>query len=516
MNKPRIPGTVSLKWFLLTAAMAGSTLLAITPAEFDALKAKAEAGNGIAQYNLGLRYADKQEAFADPIESYVWLNLAADNGATGNALMIIATKLDPAQISEGKTRLAARREGRPISPVSAAPEAAANPVVAAASISDAAIKAEAELAKISAELANAWKETEQLKTSLAAATTELGTLRANAANFEGERNGLMQKIAASAGDQTQIQQAQAEIAQLKLQANALAAETQKAQSQLTATQNMANSETSRLQNDLATAQNRIASLETAVTRSQDEKSALIKDANSAALAAGLQQELSNELKDAKTQLAAAQEKLAAQANQPAIPPEVQREMETLQVKLDSSLRAYQLKVDEIAGVQKALANIESERAQTSDTLDQTKSQLASAETDLAAARAQISSHAPVLAEVNSLREQVRQMQNQVASLAGENSQLKNRVALAGASPSSLLAAPTRPGASAPARPTSLAAPVPPAPEAKTHTVAMGETLTQIARRYYGNSERWTEILEANKALIKDPRALSVGMKLRIP
>ncbi len=516
MNKPRTSSPASLKCFLLSAALFGTSLQAITPAEFEALKAKAETGNGIAQYNLGLRYADKQEAFADPIEAYVWLNLAADNGATGNALTIISTQLTPSQISEGKSRLQARREGRPISPVSPSPAATAASLVSAATISDAAIKAEAELAKISTELASTWKENEQLRAQLSQATNELGALRAQAANFEGERNSLLQKISAASGDQAILQQAQAEISQLKLQATALSAENEKARSQLSVTQSVANSETSRLQNELATAQNRIAALEKSLARAQEEKASLAKDVTDAALVTGIQQELSSELKATKAELAATQEKLAAQAVPPPISPEVQRELDSLQIKLDSSLRAYQLKVDELANVQNALANIENERAQTADTLEKTRAQNAEAEASLAAARADISAHAPVVAEVTSLREQVRQMQNQIASLAGENSQLKNRLALAGPAPSSLLSAPTRPGASAPSRPTSLAAPVPAAPEAKVHTVAAGETLTMIARRYYGTSERWTEILEANKAIIKDPRSLSVGMKLRIP
>jgi nucleoid-associated protein YgaU len=47
-------------------------------------------------------------------------------------------------------------------------------------------------------------------------------------------------------------------------------------------------------------------------------------------------------------------------------------------------------------------------------------------------------------------------------------------------------------------------------------VASGETLSTIAKRYYGSASRWTEILEANKATLRDPAALKVGMKLKIP
>ena len=43
-----------------------------------------------------------------------------------------------------------------------------------------------------------------------------------------------------------------------------------------------------------------------------------------------------------------------------------------------------------------------------------------------------------------------------------------------------------------------------------------ETLTRIARRYYGNGDRWVEIYDANRASLPNPASLTIGMKLRIP
>ena len=52
---------------------------------------------------------------------------------------------------------------------------------------------------------------------------------------------------------------------------------------------------------------------------------------------------------------------------------------------------------------------------------------------------------------------------------------------------------------------------------KTHTVKAGETLSAIAKEVYGDSKRWKEIYEANKALIGDnPNMIKVGQELRIP
>ena len=59
---------------------------------------------------------------------------------------------------------------------------------------------------------------------------------------------------------------------------------------------------------------------------------------------------------------------------------------------------------------------------------------------------------------------------------------------------------------------------PPAGEvkARTHVVRSGETLTGIAKEYYGAGASWRRIYEANRAVIPDPDRLGVGMKLTIP
>ena len=48
------------------------------------------------------------------------------------------------------------------------------------------------------------------------------------------------------------------------------------------------------------------------------------------------------------------------------------------------------------------------------------------------------------------------------------------------------------------------------------TVKAGSRLAQIARRYYGDPDKWEVIYEANKEVIKDPNNLQAGTKLRIP
>jgi nucleoid-associated protein YgaU len=49
-----------------------------------------------------------------------------------------------------------------------------------------------------------------------------------------------------------------------------------------------------------------------------------------------------------------------------------------------------------------------------------------------------------------------------------------------------------------------------------HVVQAGETLGQIALRYYGDANRWQRIYDANRAQIPDPNALTIGTRLNIP
>lgn len=52
-----------------------------------------------------------------------------------------------------------------------------------------------------------------------------------------------------------------------------------------------------------------------------------------------------------------------------------------------------------------------------------------------------------------------------------------------------------------------------------HTVAAGETLSDLALKYYGSAakEKWMAIYEANKAVIGDnPNVIKPGQELKIP
>lgn len=127
------------------------------------------------------------------------------------------------------------------------------------------------------------------------------------------------------------------------------------------------------------------------------------------------------------------------------------------------------------------------------------------------------------AQLSALFDELRQTQARATALAAENSQLKTRLALVGPPPGSTLASPVRPGtaqADAALQPTAVAAPADaasaPTAGPRTHVVVAGDNLARIARQYYGNANRWDEILRANRGVIKNENVLPLGATLQIP
>lgn len=53
-------------------------------------------------------------------------------------------------------------------------------------------------------------------------------------------------------------------------------------------------------------------------------------------------------------------------------------------------------------------------------------------------------------------------------------------------------------------------------ESKTYTVQKGDTLSKVAKEFYGNANKYQQIFEANKPMLKDPDKIYPGQVLRIP
>ena len=67
----------------------------------------------------------------------------------------------------------------------------------------------------------------------------------------------------------------------------------------------------------------------------------------------------------------------------------------------------------------------------------------------------------------------------------------------------------------PAAPQAL--PVPPVAEAEQiHVVVAGDTLSALAKKYYGKAGMSMKIFETNRDILNNPDLIRIGQKLRIP
>lgn len=57
---------------------------------------------------------------------------------------------------------------------------------------------------------------------------------------------------------------------------------------------------------------------------------------------------------------------------------------------------------------------------------------------------------------------------------------------------------------------------PASPEVQYYTVVKGDSLSGIAKRFYGNAMKYPKIFEANREVVKDPDLIYPGQKIRIP
>jgi len=182
-------------------------------------------------------------------------------------------------------------------------------------------------------------------------------------------------------------------------------------------------------------------------------------------------------------------------------------------KLSTALRSFSL-------MQKENDRLVADTRRLTDVNTSLTAQLAEARAQITALQEQLATVSATAAQVEILRTQLRQTQDQINALTAENTELRTRLAITSDPPGSALGLPTRPGP--PAVAASPAAPAAPAvadlqtPETRFHTVVEGDTLSKIARQYYGDSKRWPEILEANRDQLADERSMRFGIKLRIP
>ena len=218
-------------------------------------------------------------------------------------------------------------------------------------------------------------------------------------------------------------------------------------------------------------------------------------------------QLSEELADAWKEADKLKAELAA-AQASATATDTGKQIADLQDKLDTALKSYSVVQDENNQLKAAADKTGADQTALSQQLD--------------AARATISGLQPAAAsasQIDPLRTQLRQTQDELARLAAENASLRTHLAISAPAPGAGRPVPSRPAQAETLPPIAtaqaVAASPPPAP-VRTYTVADGDTLTRISQKFYGTPNRWNEILEANRAVVKDEKSLPVGASLKIP
>ncbi len=148
--------------------------------DIPSLRAKADRGNSVAQYNLGLAYAQQRQSPSDLVEAFVWLTIAKDNGSTGKALESILPQLSLAQVEEGRRRVQMLRTANPqLRSTSGAAVPQIAPVEPSPAASNATSGANAELRRLREQLATATEDKQQLSRELTAAWKEAERLEAD-------------------------------------------------------------------------------------------------------------------------------------------------------------------------------------------------------------------------------------------------------------------------------------------------------------------------------------------------
>ncbi len=56
----------------------------------------------------------------------------------------------------------------------------------------------------------------------------------------------------------------------------------------------------------------------------------------------------------------------------------------------------------------------------------------------------------------------------------------------------------------------------PEPEFTFYTIVSGDSLSKIAKRYYGDAMKWNTLFEANREVIQNPDLIYPGQVIRVP
>lgn len=484
---------------VLSLVAVSLALAATSTADLDSLRDKAENGNAIAQYNLGLIYADADEPAHDLIQAYVWLSRAAQNGARGRQLEIVAERLNNAQLAEARRIL-----GQPAVTPAAAP------------FTTVPLEGDAEVTRLREERA-------QLLTQLNQARASLEQLRrAGTGNTAELQKRVSIAETALANREVQIATLNAEITQLRSSGPS---------EREVALQN----ERDRLVTEATAAATELATLRAQSARNRDLVQQLESQSAAAREATVAFNRTQGELNAERARIASLTNQLTEQNN------EADR-LRTQVAELSDELTA------------RAATSVDA--TQANDRIQDLLTQLASANLRIEELSGEV---AALRKEARPAKDQVSALGLELYALRGQNATVRQPPEPASRATTTVAtnnlssapsisvppvsfqstgrARPTRP-AEAPATisfppptrtgnvvasltisdgaSTHSATPVNSTSGPRRHTIMPGESLSRIAQKYYGNGNLWPRILAANREAIPDPNILHVGTPIVIP
>lgn len=350
--------------------------------------------------------------------------------------------------------------------------------------------------KLETDLAAAQAEARAAKQKAGEATK----LEAALAQAAQERNALAAEIAALRRDK---QRAEESLAQMRAQPS-LEGKVQEQSARI-----------ARLEADLTAAES-----ETRSAKARNEEATARLDA-SLSEASKSRDALSTEIAALKSDKQRAEESLAQLRARPSLDGEVEAQKAQI-AKLETDLAAARSEASAARGkvgelstqLEAALAKPSQEKPappaeiatlrQDRLRAEQARDQL---RVDFAAARSKL--EAELAAARNEARVAKAYAAKLEADLAAARSEARSGGAQFGEATSTLRAAPSRAPALDPVEVLSPALP-------RVHTVDSGENLSSISLLHYGTPNRWREIFNANRDVMKDEDQLAPGMKLRIP
>jgi chromosome segregation ATPase len=419
--KTRFPGFAPTRawWFFLLAFPA---LLFAADADIAALRAKAEKGNAVAQYNLGLAYTTGESVPKDTIEAYVWLRLATENGATGKALGILMDEMSPSELAAGKLRLDERRSevsapapsdrGTPaalpaeVSPtvsVALAPVTPAPAKETAAPVADSSTALKKELmalrdnnAKLRQEIALAQRDLDNAK---AAAAVERGKLETAAANRTQKLAALTTELEAARKKLAAAQSAPAKEEAVPVVNSSAALE--KALADL-------RDDKVRLNLDIAEARKELDTVKAAATEERGKLEATVAD-QTQKLAA-----LSAELETVRKGLAAAQSAPAKETVVPVVDPSAALQKELTALRDDNGKLSQEIALAR-KEVDNAKAAATEERGKLEVTVTDRTQKLAALSAELETVRKGLAAAQSAPADSARLQEKVTKLTQQLAA-----------------------------------------------------------------------------------------------------